>query len=182
MDIAKKIYQELGVKERAVASYAAINRSDQSEIDRLTAHASKDPNNRKTAFALNQALNIYNLFMSEAIKDFLVAAVRSQEASSFCKGWLAAGGETESLEYQKNALIADALTMESGKMACEVEVVRLAALAWCKENDIPSSFFSGPLCVQPLVENDKSFKEFDLRDFGDSMEVLNLAFNLVRLA
>ncbi|MGW8158415.1 MAG: hypothetical protein ACWGKN_07815 [Desulfoprunum sp.] len=71
MDISKKIYQDLGAKERAVASIAAINRGDQEEIYRLAENATKDHENKKAALAINQALNIYNHFMFEAIKDFL---------------------------------------------------------------------------------------------------------------
>ena len=75
MDISKKIYQDLGAKERAVAGYAAINRDDQSEINRLLGHSFNMQADGKIFLALYQALNVYNFLISETIKDFLIAAV-----------------------------------------------------------------------------------------------------------
>ena len=181
MDISKKIYQGLGEKERAVASYAAINRDDQSEINRLNGHTSNDQTDGEIVLALYQALNVYNFLISEAIKNFLVATVKSQGASSFRAGWLAAGGATDNDAYQKISELADALTVTSGNMACEIEAVRQAAYTWCKKNDVPVSFFSGPLCIHPLREDQKLPEEYEQKDIAGSLEMMTSAFDTVKM-
>ena len=181
MNISKKISQDLGAKERALASYAAISRDDQSEINRLVGHSSNSRTDGKIFLALYQALNLYNFLISEAIKDFLIASVKSQGASSFREGWLAAGGSTDNDEYQKISAITDALTVASGNMACEIEAVRQAAYTWCQKNDVPVSFFSGPLCIQPLREDQTLPKEYELNDIAESLEMMTSAFNAIKI-
>ncbi|KGO35175.1 hypothetical protein JT06_03845 [Desulfobulbus sp. Tol-SR] len=181
MDISKKIYQDLGAKERAVASFAAISRGDHEEMYRLAENATKNQENKKAALALNQALNIYNHFMFEAIKDFLATTVKTSAAGAFCKGWLAAGGSHENLDYQKKKSTAEALTMLSGDMVSEIEMIRQAAKIWCKKNNIPLSLFSGPLCVQPLDKSDEIDNEIKPQDNSETSKIIMSIFDNIEL-
>jgi hypothetical protein len=139
MNIPKNIYQKLDPTERAVASFAAINRGDQEEMYRLAENGKHNHENQNAVLALNHALNIYNHLMFEAIKDFLATTVKTKAINSFCKGWLAAGGSQKDPEYQKNRSIAEALFMLSGDMANEIEMIRQATRTWCRKNNIPLS-------------------------------------------
>lgn len=81
----------------------------------------------------------------------------------------------------ESLICADALTMTSGNMAFEIEAVRQAAYAWCKKNDVPVSFFSGPLSIHPLTEEQKLPEQYELKDIAGSLEMMTSAFDAVTM-
>jgi len=69
---------------------------------------------------------------------------------SHCSAWVGAGGATDNQEYiEKDAMIQN-LTPLNEQLPGEVESIRQAAWEWCKKNEIPTDFFSGPLCHLPM--------------------------------
>lgn len=181
MNIPKKIYQKLGPTERAVASFAAINRGDQNEMLRLAENATQNHENKKALLALNQALNIYNHFMFEATKEFLATMVKTSSANAFCAGWLAAGGSQEDLDYKKKKSAAAALTMLNEDIANEIEMIRQSTKNWCKRNNIPLSLFSGPLCVHPLDEGDEISYDIMIQDNSEISKIIMSMFDSIEL-
>ncbi len=150
MNIGKKVYQVLTPKQRAVALYSAINRDDEDEADRLIAHAPRDRRHRQAIFALGQALDAYNCLTARATTTYLDISSRLHAALSFCSAWLGAGGAIDNQEYREKVVMVENLTPLNEQLAGEVESIRQAAWEWCKQNEIPTDFFSGPLCHLPM--------------------------------
>lgn len=150
MDIAKKLYLELTPKQRAIAAYAAMNRRDQAEVNRLVGRAPRKAGHGTAILGLGQAVDAYNHLVSQATRDFLLIAGKALEAESFCEGWLSAGGDPDNEKYQINHLIAEVLSLMSENRAGEIEAARQAAWEWCERNGVPVEVFSGPLCFLPL--------------------------------
>lgn len=150
MDIAKRLYLKLTPKQRTIAAYAAINRRDQAEVDRLIGRAPRRAGHGMAILGLGQALDAYNCFVSQATKDFLLFSGEALAAASFCEGWLSARGEPDNEKYQKHYQAAEALSLISENRAGEIEAVKQAAWEWCEKNDVPIEVFSGPLCFRPL--------------------------------
>ncbi|MGB5231500.1 MAG: hypothetical protein WBN83_08270 [Desulfoprunum sp.] len=107
--------------------------------------------------------------------------MKTSAAGAFCKGWLAAGGSHENLDYQKKKSTAEALTMLSGDMVSEIEMIRQAAKIWCKKNNIPLSLFSGPLCVQPLDKSDEIDNEIKPQDNSETSKIIMSIFDNIEL-
>jgi hypothetical protein len=152
MDIGKKLYQELTPKQRAIAAYGAVNRNDQSEIDRLMGTAPRGRKHGQAIWALAQALNAYNCLTSRTTTTYLVVSGRLHAALSFCIAWLDAGGAIDNSEYRKRADMVEELTPLREQLADEVAAILQAAREWCEKNQIPVDFFSGILCSSPLPE------------------------------
>lgn len=152
MDIGKKLYQELTPKQRAIAAYAAVNRHDQSEIDRLMGTAARGGKHGQAIWALAQVLNTYNFLISSTTTTYLVVSGRLHAALSFCIAWLDAGGAIDNSEYRKNADMDEKLTPLREQLANEIDAILPAAREWCEKVKIPVDFFSGILCSFTLPE------------------------------
>ncbi len=152
MNINKKLYQELTPKQRAIACYSAVNRNDQSEIDRLMGTTPRGRKYGQAVLALGQALNAYNCLTSRTTTTYLVVSGRLHTALSFCIAWLDAGGAIDNSEYRKHVDIVEELTPLREQLAGEVDAILQAAREWCEKNQIPVDFFSGILCSSPLQE------------------------------
>jgi hypothetical protein len=74
-----------------------------------------------------------------------------QAASSFCLGWVSAGGSLEDDDYLANCSTVKRLQPLYEKLAAEDEAVREAAREWCAQQGIPVDVFSGPLAFITLA-------------------------------
>ncbi len=164
MNINKKLYQELTPKQRAIACYSAVNRNDQTEIDRLMGAASRDHELYKAIRGLGRCFEAYNLLMNRATIGLLLEARYQEKAVSFCKGWIAAGGAENNAGYQRCLLAAESLDSSSDNWIGEINEVQLAAREWCEKNQIPVDFFSGPLCSFPLPDEMEEAKDSETLD------------------
>lgn len=176
MDIGKKIYQELTPRQRAIACYSAMNRDDQDEVDRLMGHAPRDGKHGQPILALGQALDAYNRFTARAMTTYLLVSSRLVAALSFCEAWLGAGGAIDNLEYSEKVAIVQKLTPLYEQLAGEVKAIRQAAWEWCKKNQIPTDFFSGPLCPLPMP------KEMEEQSDSETLNAARSVFDTITLA
>jgi len=179
MDIAKKLYLELTAKQRAIATYAAMNRGDQAEVDRLIGRAPRRSGHGLAILGLGQAMDAYNHIVSKATRDFLLATGKAMAAASFCEGWVSAGGATDNEQYQKNCQAAEALSLMSENRAGEIEAARQAAWEWCENNDVPVDFFSGPLCFIPLQKNNGDGVKSPIN--SEFLTIMRSVFNGIKL-
>ena len=176
MDIGKKIYQELTPNQRAIAAYAAVNRNDQAEIDRLMGTASRGEGLYKALRKLGLGLEVYNLLMNRAMIGFLLENGKIGAAVSFCIGWLAAGGSKNNEEYQKNCLVANTLSSVRDNWVVEIKDTKKAAWEWCEKNQIPIDFFSGPLSPFPLP------KEIGETSDSETLNAVRSVFDTITLS
>lgn len=175
MDINKKLYQELTPKQRAIAAYAAVNRNDQTEIDRLMGAASREDGLHKALRGVGQALEAYNNLVSRAVIGFLQANGRAKAAVSFCIGWTSAGGAEDNEEYRKNCLIVEIFSEICDSWMGDIEEVQQVAWEWCEKNEIPVDFFSGPLCSYPLPD------EMEEASDSETLDVVRSVFDQITL-
>lgn len=176
MDIGKKIYQELTPRQRAIAIYAADNRGDQNEIDRLMGNAPRDGKHGQPILALGQALNAYNRFTARTMTTYLLVSSRLESALSFCEGWLGADGAIDNLEYAEKVAIVQKLSPLNEQLAVEVKAIRQAAWEWCQKNQIPIDFFSGPLCPLPMP------KEIEEQSDSETLNAARSVFDTITLS
>lgn len=175
MDIGKKLYQELTPKQRAIAAYAAVNRNDQSEIDRLMGTAARGRKHGQAILALSQALDAYNCLTANATRARLLVSCRLLEAVSFCSGWLGAGGAIDNSEYRKHIDMVEELTPLGEQLADEVDAILQAAREWCEKNQIAVDFFSGILCHLPMP------KEMEEQSESDTLTTARSIFDKITL-
>ncbi|OGR01007.1 MAG: hypothetical protein A2511_01395 [Deltaproteobacteria bacterium RIFOXYD12_FULL_50_9] len=154
-DISKRLYQKLSPKQRAVACFAALNRGDSPETGRLLGSVPTSGGHSKAIFAIRQAQNTYNYFISKVRIDLLHVVSRSIAARSFCLGFAVAGGTIDHKEYLKNCAIAEQLTPLIDGIEAQLNAIRLAGFEWCETNSIPTDIFSGMLCHFPPQKSDE---------------------------
>ena len=150
MNLSKKLYQELSPKQRGVAVYGALNRSDFVEADRLFHNAPRGSGQGKAFLAIGQALDSYNLLLSKVTMSFLAESGRLKAALTFCVAWTSAGGDRNNKEYKKNCSISKSLLPVVKQLAREIATVHQATREWCQKNEIPEETFSGHSCIIPL--------------------------------
>ena len=156
MDIAKRLYQELSPTQRASAVYAAINRADNTEADRLVGQAPRRGGHNKAIFGTGQALDAYNRLTAQFTREILLQVNKASSALSYCEGWLDAGGAPDDAEYSKRYLEAEVLLEISAVMRGMLEAVKQAAREWCKKNGVSTEVFSGPMAFLSLVKKNAS--------------------------
>jgi hypothetical protein len=179
MNIAKRLYQELTPKQRAIALYAAMNRQDQVEANRLVDQAPRRAGHGKAILGIGQALDAYNRLVSQVTRDLLLVVGESMAARSFCIGWLSAGGTVNNEEYRKNCLIAETLSPICESHVGEMEAVCQAAREWCEKNDIPVDLFSGPLCFLRLKKATEDTEMLPID--GEIMAMMRSVFDAIKL-
>ncbi|MFH0784021.1 MAG: hypothetical protein V2B20_18985 [Pseudomonadota bacterium] len=176
MDIGKKLYQELTAKQRAIAYYSAINRDDHDEVDRLLRYGPRERSHVQAILALGQALDFFNLLTARATTIYLALSGQLAAALSFCSAWLAADGALDDLQYRGKVAVIEKLTLLSKQSAGEVEAIWQAAREWCNNNQIPTDFFSGPLCALPMP------KELEEQSDSETLWLVRSAFEKITLS
>ena len=151
MEISKKMYKDLSPKQRAIATYAGFTRSDWGEVDRLIGNAKKeDYRYRQAMLGLQQALTVYNFFISKATIDYLSSDKAAMAVTCFCDGWLAAGGSSDNKEYIMLTMLCEISTTVRTGRARAIKDIQNAAREWCEKNQVPVEFFSKIHCPVPL--------------------------------
>lgn len=173
MEIDKNIYKNLSAKQRAIAAFAAVNREDQGEVERLISNAPRGKNHGQAIIALSQAMDAYNSLTARATRNYFAISSRLKAALSFCSAWLGAGGPIDASEYRENVLIIEKLLPRSKQLAREVEAIQQATLEWCEKNKIPGDFFSGTLCYSPLP------KEVKKQSNSETLETIRSVFSQI---
>ena len=182
MDITKKLYQDLGSKERAIACYMALNRNDLTETDRLTGNMPHDRVYNMIFLGLGQAMDVYNQYTSRAMIDLLREVGDFRAALAYCEGWLDAGGSLENEKYQKNYLIVKKLPAVLESLFAELHAVGQVACEWCEKNNIPKEIFSGPLCITPTGIHTTTKKVRKKNETGESSMLMRSVFDAIKLA
>jgi len=180
MDITRKLYQELGPKERAIACYMALNRNDLTETARLTRNMRYDRAYNRIFLGLGQAMDVYNQFASRVKLDLLRVAGDFRAALAYCEAWLDAGGSLENEEYQNNFLLATQLPAVIESLVGELDTVEQVACEWCEKNDIPREIFSGSLCIIPIGKHTAIKQEKN--ESGESAVLMRSVFDAIKLA
>ena len=155
MKINSRLYQSLGPQDRAIALFAAVNRGDHTEMDRLMKGQSGNAALNKAIRGLGLALESYNMLINRAIIGYLNADRYREKADAFCMGWRSAGGSDESPVFKQFELNGQVLSSACDQWATEITDTQLVAQEWCTKNQIPTSFFSGSLCPCPLPQEIK---------------------------
>jgi hypothetical protein len=182
MDITKKLYQDLGPRERAIACYAALNRNDLTETDRLTGNMPHDRVYNWNFLGLGQAMDVYNQYASRAKIDLLQVVGDFRAALAYCEGWLDAGGSLENEKYQNNYLIATKLPAVIESLVAELDALGQVACEWCEKNHIPKELFSGPLCITPIGKLTTTKKIREENETGESSMLMRSVFDAIKLA
>lgn len=178
MDIAKKLYQELTPKQRAVAVYAAINRADGTEGARLLGQAPSTGGHGKAILGLGQARNVYNLLTARSVREILLSVSKAALAVSYCEKWLDADGALDDAVYLKHFKEMEALTENEEAMRGELAAIQQTAREWCDKNGIPVETFSGPLFFMPLTEK----KDSDAPVDDEVLAAMRSLFDEIKLA
>jgi hypothetical protein len=180
MDITKKLYQELGSRERAIACYMALNRNDLTETARLTRNMRYDRAYNRIFWGIGQAMDVYNQFASRTKIDLLRVAGDFRAALAYCAAWLDAGGSVENEEYQNNYLLATQLPAVIESLVADMDAVGQVACEWCEKNNIPRELFSGPLCIIPIGK--RTATKHEENDIGEAAMLIRSVFDAIKLA
>ena len=179
MDITRKLYHELGSRERAIACYMALNRNDLTETARLTGNMRYDRVYNRIFLGLGQATDVYNQFASRARIDLLRVAGDFRASLAYCEAWLDAGGSLENEEYQNNYVLATKLPAVIESLVAELDAVGQAACEWCEKNNIPRELFSGPLCISPIGNHTAT--KHEKNEIGESAMLMRSVFDAIKL-
>lgn len=176
MEIKQKIYSELSPKQRAIAAFLSVNRDDSAEIDRLLSNAPRFGGHGQAIFAIGQAVDVYNRFLSEAACSLLVTLGRWDAAISYCSAWQDAGGALGSSKYLENLAAVERLKPIAEKLGGEVCAVRQAAREWCEKHQIPVEVFSRPVCAFSLPDKVEAASD------SEALEAIRSCFDEITLS
>jgi len=183
MEIKKQMYQALSPTQRAVAIAAALNRSDGGEADKLVRQAPRRGGHGKAIIGIRQAQNVYNMFTSRTVREFLLVEKSRAAVTFYCDGWVDAGGSKNASSYRKKCTEDEALVLVSVSLVGELNAVKQAAREWCEKNDVPVEIFSGVMAFLPLSKNSGQMVGDEMAPVNEEMLVLMRSmFGAVKLA